>query len=509
MKPRRLLAGFFFIAVGALVVKGVSAPGRAAHLFMTRFPGVAHVLQLDLACLDGFPSVRCRFVSAPLDPDNRDGEQIRIATLYARSEDRARVRGLLLVDMGGPDHRFEHVNAVVSGIRKNVDFLYDVAVIDVRGVGLSGPLEPCRAEERAFEALDAAPTDRARAAIRRDFLVEGAECSREGTVRAHLSLRAMASDIDAVRAALGAEKVAIAGTSFGGALAIAYATHHKERVDALVIDSPLAYGRLDEEPPLGLHEATLRALDDASIADLARELPTRTAVFTDPQDLFLASVVTLAGTCLDWSECPFSPRPLPRLLDAIDRAVSRSDDAERDVREVARSLVAVIGQSPSTGGEAGRRLLRMVSEIDGGESPAPPVWGDWHATRSEYAAIQCAVEERWTLSNMRSPTDEELLRSPASRRFVRHALPCPRARPASPRFALAELDVPVVFFAGTHDWLTPIVQTRAYARAAGAPLVVVEGSGHGAMFANRCSIDLFERALVERVVPEGDVACRD
>lgn len=505
---KRALTVVVAAVVLAIATALVAAPERSAHAFMVAFPSIAFALDVDRPCVTGHPSVRCRFVAAPLDPARPDGPHIRIATTYARVDDRSRVRGLLVFDLGGPDHRFVDPRADTAYLRRTFDRRYDIATIDVRGVGLSGPLEPCPAVERAHAALDAAPLED-RAAIKRAFLDDARACAGDDTVRAHLSLRHMASDVDAVRAALGAERVAFVGVSFGGALALAYAHHYPERTDALVVDSPVPYGRLDHAPPLALgDEEALRALDDEAVRALATWLPFRVGAFTEPHEMLRAVVVMLAGTCLSWSECPLAPRPVPRMFDVISRAVDVTRDAPPFERAVADNLIDAMSHA-STMGEEAKRILAILHGIERGfqeDDVPPPPAKHWKTTRDEADAIRCAAEPLYIFDFFGGRSVDELERAPLDRRLARRALPCVHTPPESPRFELPS-NVPVVFFAGTHDWLTPIVQTRAFAHAARVPLVVVEGTGHGALFSGPCANEVLRRALVERDPPTADVFC--
>ena len=65
-----------------------------------------------------------------------------------------------------------------------------------------------------------------------------AACARRlGSRRAFYTSRDTADDIDALRKELGAEKVALYGTSYGTKVSLAYALRYPARVDRLVLDS--------------------------------------------------------------------------------------------------------------------------------------------------------------------------------------------------------------------------------------------------------------------------------
>jgi pimeloyl-ACP methyl ester carboxylesterase len=67
----------------------------------------------------------------------------------------------------------------------------------------------------------------------------------------------MAQTVDAVRAKLGIERLAIAGNSMGGSISVAYALAHPERVTALVlVDASGAPVNRPGPPPIGFRIAS-------------------------------------------------------------------------------------------------------------------------------------------------------------------------------------------------------------------------------------------------------------
>jgi pimeloyl-ACP methyl ester carboxylesterase len=503
---RRPLA-FLVVVVAIATATAAFVPPRMVHAFMVHAPALAHALHVDAQCLDTETRVRCRFIDAPLDPDAPDGEQIRIATFYARAPDRAKVRGLLLFDIGGPDRRFQSPDPVVVPLVKTFDGRYDVAAIDLRGMGASERFPPCEPMTRAYDAIARAPREE-RPRIWRTFVDESAVCSHEGSLRMHVSLRALASDVDAVRRAFGAERVAVIGTSYGGALALAYGLHHAEHTDALVIDSPLTYGLLDDVRGFGLTPDAVRALDDAGVRALAETLRTGSAVASTTDDAILPVIVMLAETCLDWDTCPVRERPIARLLDGLAHGLKEPEHAVV-TGLTAADLLRRVTHLDSTRGEDARKLITLLADVGGGRAPHPHGNGTPLATPDERDGLLCGLAPRAIHAAIEGSSLDALLRAHDAGRGPRRTLPCLTPPEENPPYTLADLDVPVVFFAGDADWLTPIATTRAYARAANAPLVVVPGGGHGVLFVNKCTHAILRRALNDRVVPDSEAVCTE
>lgn len=99
----------------------------------------------------------------------------------------------------------------------------ELLVMDLRGTGRSGALR-CRLLERAGTA---------------GMAEAAAECaSALGARRGFYTARDSAEDVEAVRRALGVEKIALFGVSYGARVALTYAQRHPDRVDRLLLQSP-------------------------------------------------------------------------------------------------------------------------------------------------------------------------------------------------------------------------------------------------------------------------------
>lgn len=106
----------------------------------------------------------------------------------------------------------------------------DVVVIDPRGTGGSGVIR-CRALERSLAAPTVASVE---------------ACAKSlGPRRAFYSSVDQADDVEAVRQALGAPRIAIWGNSYGTFVAQAYARRYPDRVERLLLDSVVAPAGLD------------------------------------------------------------------------------------------------------------------------------------------------------------------------------------------------------------------------------------------------------------------------
>jgi pimeloyl-ACP methyl ester carboxylesterase len=173
----------------------------------------------------GRGALECATVNVPLD---RSGATPGTVSLYVeRLAAGGTPRGVLFLIAGGPGQG----SAGTFDLASNGDQFrnqfpgYTLVAFDPRGTGRSGVL---RCPE-----LQADPSA---SPARQQGLV--AKCATEiGPNRAFYSTRDHADDIDAVRQALGVDKIALWGTSYGTQLSVAYALTYPSHVDRLVLDS--------------------------------------------------------------------------------------------------------------------------------------------------------------------------------------------------------------------------------------------------------------------------------
>ncbi len=117
----------------------------------------------------------------------------------------------------------------------------DIVVMDMRGTGRSGLLNCPALQRMSSKAADVT-----------------ACASTLGPRRDFYSSVDMAQDIDAVRDALGAERIAIYGVSYGTYLAQVYARNYPSRIDRLVLDSVVGPNGID-----GLQRSSMAAVPRA------------------------------------------------------------------------------------------------------------------------------------------------------------------------------------------------------------------------------------------------------
>ncbi|HEY6888656.1 MAG TPA: alpha/beta fold hydrolase, partial [Solirubrobacter sp.] len=201
------------LTVAALLLAGLASSSAA---------------QADTPCPDG---ARCSTLTVPLDRTDPAAGTIDIAyALLPRTDMSRPALGTIVPNPGGPGQStIASAGLYTSGLaplRKRRDLL----LIDPRGTGRSGAL-PC-------------PSLAARNPLSLDYAGVQSLCAADTGARARFyGSAAVADDIDAVREALGVDKLDLWGDSYGTFLMPVYAARHPQHVRSIVLDGafPIAF----------------------------------------------------------------------------------------------------------------------------------------------------------------------------------------------------------------------------------------------------------------------------
>ena len=190
----------------------------------------------------------CSTLTVPLDHSGRRPGTLRLAVATA---DNARApRGVLLLLTGGPGQPGLPALARVPEIVGAEQKAYRIVMIDQRGTG-AGALD-CSELQAAMGSSDLAPPPAA--AVR-------ACASKLGDRRQYFGTDDVVADLESLRMALGADRWAVDGISYGTYVGERYALAHPRRVSKLVLDSVVPH---QGETDLGVDEfrAARRVLRD-------------------------------------------------------------------------------------------------------------------------------------------------------------------------------------------------------------------------------------------------------
>src|SRR3954464_9472595 len=203
--------------------KAAGALAAACTLVCCGF-ALAGVAQAQTACP---PGVQCGTVPVPLDRADPAAGTIDIAYALLPHSDTSRPSlGTIVPNPGGPGGSASGFAGVYLKAFAPLRSRRDLLLIDVRGTGQSGPLTcPTLTAQAARDPLSIDERTLARLC--------GADLGARGAL---YGTAAAADDIDAVRAALGFDKLDLWGDSYGTFLMPVYAARHPDHVRSIVLD---------------------------------------------------------------------------------------------------------------------------------------------------------------------------------------------------------------------------------------------------------------------------------
>ncbi|MFD9739711.1 alpha/beta hydrolase [Umezawaea sp. NPDC059074] len=185
------------------------------------------------------PDAECGTLRVPVDWARPRGESFDLAVARRTAGDPTRRIGVLVADMGGPGGSGAAFAQSKGLFTPDVRERFDVVGFDQRGTGDSararcsddllnrGP-STYPVDQAGFDAL---------VAHNRELI---ADCrARSGPVFDHADASQSARDLDALRRALGEQKINYFGVSYGTVLGQAYAERFGARLRSMVLDSVL------------------------------------------------------------------------------------------------------------------------------------------------------------------------------------------------------------------------------------------------------------------------------
>jgi pimeloyl-ACP methyl ester carboxylesterase len=419
---------------------GRTAATTAAAKPARKPAGPAPRLTVSHPC-DNAKGFTCSTLTVPLDHSGRTPGGLRLAVAAADNADAP--KGVLVALTGGPG-------------QGGVDFIprqrvrmrsllrdYRLVMFDQRGTG-EGALR-CPALQRAVGTSDLT--------VPPPGTVEA--CARTlGPNRRYYSTADTVADLEALRAALGVEKLTLDGVSYGTFVAERYAIAHPDRVNRLVLDSVVPADGLDTLEVEGMSETArvLRAVCRAQRCpgDPAADLAAVVRRYNNGPELDDTFVAMSVGA-------PNFPGVLAALREARAGKPAHLERIVRVVRRAQRAPAQVLSQ-----GLHAATLCADSRPPWGGA--AAPLAGREAALRAAAAKTDPAPYDRATVVG--NGFAQLCLRWPPT-----PAPPAPRSADLPP--------VPTLLLAGDRDLSTPLPWARE--QAAHAPrgrLVVVRGAGH-------------------------------
>ena len=397
-------------------------------------------LQASSPC-PGVTGYTCSTLDVPLDRTGR-----RNGTLHLRvgAADNVRApRGVLLVLSGGPGQpglflldRF--VGKALAAEKRR----YRVVVFDQRGTG-AGALD-CEAMQQQMGASDLYPPTAG--AVR-------ACAAKLGDQRQFYGTDDVVEDIDALRRALGVDKIALDGVSYGTYVAERYALAHPDHVSKLVLDSVVPHVGLTDLGVVEFH-ATARVLRSVCGNRCVDDL---------------AAVVKRYHNGVDVLDALTTDS----IVDPTYKTVFDIPQALRAARKGAPGLLESFIVSMHAGDQAPAEALDQGLH-------ASALCGDWRYPWGTSAAPLAGREAALSRAVAKLPTKALFpfdRKTATGNGFIRQCLPWAPTPPTP--LDRGKITVPTLLLNGDHDLSTPLEWAKQeLRRTTHGKLVVVPGAGH-------------------------------
>jgi pimeloyl-ACP methyl ester carboxylesterase len=446
----------------------------------------------------------CATITVPQDwaaSANPGGETFEIALLRARSTSQRDRIGSLVLNPGGPGGSGINTAVYLSfgpafgGLPPEVTDRFDIVGFDPRGVARSSPIKCISdADLDASFGYDPDPDSQAEfnGLVALTDRIGDACANKYGDSLRLFSTEQAARDMDAVRAAVGDQKLTYLGYSYGSLLGATYAQLFPKDVRALVLD-----GAVDP-----------RQNFVAGSESQAKGFERAFANFTQ-------------WCSQNGPSCPIGPDARAAVIAGIEKArvspVKGSDGRAATAGWVFYAIVSSLYT------EAGwEELATAIDKIERGDPTGVFELADAYAERDEdgdYSnlfdanlAVNCAdQEEQVSVQQVRELQGQWRTKYPLfGAALAVGMLSCtnwPAQRDPYPT-GPADGAPPILVVGTTGDPATPYEQTAKLAEMLGVGRVLTwEGEGHTAYPQTRCITDAVNRYLIDLTMPPEGKRC--
>jgi pimeloyl-ACP methyl ester carboxylesterase len=448
------------------------------------------------------PGAECSLLSVPVDYTKPDGDVAQIAMIrFKATGDKI---GSLVINPGGPgESGVQGAASVVPTLPQSVRERFDLVGFDPRGVASSSPAVWCNSDAdndrlRADPQVDYSPAGVAHIEKETKDFVQRCVDKMGTEFLANVGTANVVKDLDAIRAALGDEKLTYLGFSYGTRIGAMYAEEYPQNVRAMILDGAV-------DPNADPIEADIRqaAAFQQAFNDYAADCATnpRCPLGTDP-----AKAVDVYHSLVH----PLVEKPA-RTTDP--RGLSYGD--------------AIVGTimtlySPNLW----RHLSEGLTELKDGTGDTLLFLADLYMGRDDQGHYNNSTDVRVVVNCVDKPRITDRAQTVEKDRRLREAAPfmsygeftghAPMETcafwPVPPTSKPHEIKVsglpPILVVSTTNDPATPYQAGVDLARQLGGTLVTFDGTQHTVVFqGDSCIDDIAARYLIDVTVPPPDTRC--
>ncbi|MGI9125455.1 MAG: alpha/beta hydrolase [Mycobacterium sp.] len=445
---------------------------------------------------------QCGKIAVPVNYDDPEGAQATLALI--RFPALGEKIGSLIINPGGPgESGIEAAASLLEGLAPSVRQRFDLVGFDPRGVGSSTPALWCNSDEdndklRADPQVDYSPKGVERIEKTTQEFVQRCVDKMGTDFLANIGTASVVKDLDALRAAVGDEKINYLGYSYGTRIGAAYAEAYPDKVRAMILDGAVDPNADPIQADIDQAEAFQKAFNDYS-ADCAKD--SDCPLGTDP-----AKSVDVYRSLVD----PLVDKPMKT---KDPRGLSYSD-------AIVGTIMALY--SPNLW----RHLTQGLTEMTKGRGDTMLALADMYMRRDPQGHYTNATDARVAVNCVDQPpvTDREKVVAEDKRlrevapfisygEFTGHApmstcafWPVPPT--STPHSASAKGLPPVLVISTTGDPATPYQAGVDLAKQLGGALLSFNGTQHTVAFqGEQCVDDYVAAYLVDLKLPAAGAKC--
>ncbi|MGJ6123646.1 alpha/beta hydrolase [Mycolicibacterium sp. Y3] len=444
----------------------------------------------------------CGLLSVPVNYDKPDGEVAQLAMIRFRAT--GQKVGTLFVNPGGPGE--SGVDAAVSMVGTLPDSVrqrFDLVGFDPRGVGSSRPALWCNSDDdndrlRADPQVDYTPEGVAHIESETKAFVARCQEKMGDEFLENIGTVSVAKDLEAMRQAVGDDKLTYLGYSYGTRIGAEYAERYPDKVRAMILDGAV-------DPNADPVEADIRQAK-----------------------AFQTAFDNYAADCATKSDCPLGTDPAKAVAvyhSLVDPLVNKPAPT-KDPRGLSYSDSVVGTILPLYSPNLWRHLTQALTELTKGHGDTMLALADLYMGRDADGHYNNSTDVRISVNCVDEPpiTDRATVIDEDRRarevapfmsygEFTGHApLGTCAFWPVPPTSTPHELKVsglpPTLVVSTTNDPATPYEAGVDLAKQLGGTLLTYEGTQHTVVFqGNSCVDGIAAKYLVDVAVPPEGSRC--
>jgi len=448
------------------------------------------------------PEAECGKLSVPVDYAKPDGNVAQLAMIrFKATGDKI---GSLVINPGGPgESGVKSAANLVAMMPPSVRERFDLVGFDPRGVAASTPAVLCNSDAdndrlRADPQVDYSPEGIAHIDNETKAFVQRCLDKTGKEFLANVGTASVVKDLDAIRVAVGDDKLTYLGYSYGTRIGGSYAEEFPQNVRAMVLD-----GAIDPN------------------ADPIEEDLRQTAAFQKAFDDYAAS-------CAQDPTCPLGTDPAKATdvyKSLVDPLVDKAAKT-KDPRGLAYSDAIIGTILPLYSPSIWPRLTNGLNELKNGSGDGLLWLADLYMHRRPDGTYENATDARVAVNCVDQPAVTDQAKLVDKDRRSRELAPflnygeftgfAPKDTcalwPVPPTTQPHEISVkglpPTLVLSTTNDPATPYQAGVDLANQIGGTLVTFEGTQHTVAFqGHSCIDDIVATYLIDVTVPPPDTRC--